>query len=125
MTDPTESIRREMVAEINADPGRRAALEAKHGQVWDTSELQLDFEALGFAQAATAAQSGLRSLRTSISIEARNLKTGLSAACPSRISRHTGPRSLRSANRSPSFSSSLHASPGQTRPNWSAIMNRG
>jgi hypothetical protein len=48
MNDPTESIRRQMVAEINAEPGSRAALEAKHGQVWDTTELQRDFEALGF-----------------------------------------------------------------------------
>ncbi len=48
MSDPTEPIRREMLAEINAEPGSRAALEAKHGQVWDTSELQRDFEALGF-----------------------------------------------------------------------------
>ncbi len=48
MSDPTESIRRQMVAEINAVPGSREALEAKHGQVWDTTELQRDFEALGF-----------------------------------------------------------------------------
>ena len=48
-SDPTESIRREMVAEINADPGSREALEAKYGDVYDTSELQENFEALGFA----------------------------------------------------------------------------
>jgi len=48
MNDPTEAIRREMVAEINAAPGSREYLEAKHGQVWDTAELQRDFEALGF-----------------------------------------------------------------------------
>ena len=48
MTDPTESIRRQMVADINAEPGSREALEAKHGQVWDTTELQRDFEVLGF-----------------------------------------------------------------------------
>ena len=48
MSDPTESIRRTMVAEINAEPGSRAALEAKHGQVWDTSELQNDFDVIGF-----------------------------------------------------------------------------
>ena len=48
MTDPTESIRRQMVTEINAEPGSREYLEAKHGQVWDTTELQRDFEALGF-----------------------------------------------------------------------------
>lgn len=48
MGDPTESIRRQMVAEINAEPGSREYLEAKHGQVWDTTELQQDFEVLGF-----------------------------------------------------------------------------
>jgi len=49
MPDETESIRREMVAEINAEPGSRPDLEAKHGQVWDTSQLSEDFEVLGFA----------------------------------------------------------------------------
>ena len=48
MSDPTESIRREMVAEINAEPGSRAALEAKHGRVWDTDQLRNDFEVVGF-----------------------------------------------------------------------------
>lgn len=48
MTDPTESIRRQRLAEINAEPGSREALEAEHGQVWDTTELQEEFEALGF-----------------------------------------------------------------------------
>jgi hypothetical protein len=48
MSDPTESIRRQMVADINAVPGSREYLEAKHGQVWDTNELQRDFQALGF-----------------------------------------------------------------------------
>ena len=49
MSDPTESIRRELVAVINAEPGTREYLEAKYGQVWDTSEMQDEFEALGFA----------------------------------------------------------------------------
>jgi len=48
MSDPTESIRRTLVAEINAAPGSREALEAEHGQVWTTSELQADFEVQGF-----------------------------------------------------------------------------
>ena len=48
MTDPTESARRQMSVEINAAPGSRAFLEAKYGQVWDTSELARDFEVLGF-----------------------------------------------------------------------------
>jgi hypothetical protein len=48
MHDPTESTRRQMVKEINANPGSREALEAKHGQVWDTQELQQDFTVLAF-----------------------------------------------------------------------------
>lgn len=49
MSDPTESIRREMLAEINSEPGSREALEAEHGQVWDTKQLSEDFEVIGFA----------------------------------------------------------------------------
>lgn len=48
MFDLTENIRRQMVAEINAEAGSRDFLEAKHGKVWSTSELQEEFEALGF-----------------------------------------------------------------------------
>jgi hypothetical protein len=47
--DETEAIRRQMVAEVNATPGSRADLEGRHGQVWDTTELQNDFQVLGFA----------------------------------------------------------------------------
>ncbi len=49
MSDPTEAIRRELVAVINAEPGSRGCLEAKYGQVWDTAQMQADFEPLGFA----------------------------------------------------------------------------
>lgn len=48
MNDPTEAIRKEQLNEINAEPGSREALEAQHGQVWDTNELQKDFDVLGF-----------------------------------------------------------------------------
>ncbi len=48
MPDPTEAARRQRVIEINAQPGSREALEAQHGQVWDTDELSRDFEAIGF-----------------------------------------------------------------------------
>ena len=48
MIDETETIRRQRVAEINAEPGSREALEAQHGQVWTTSELSSDYEVLGF-----------------------------------------------------------------------------
>ena len=49
MSDQTEAIRRQRLAEINAEPGSREALEAQHGQVWDTAELRTDFSVLGFA----------------------------------------------------------------------------
>jgi hypothetical protein len=48
MSDPTESIRRERVAEINAAPGSREALEAQYGQVWSTDQLSEDFCVIGF-----------------------------------------------------------------------------
>ena len=48
MSDPTEGVRREMVAQINAVEGSREFLQAKHGQVFDTTELQQEFEVLGF-----------------------------------------------------------------------------
>lgn len=48
MTDPTESIRRQMVKEINAVEGSREYLEAKHGQVWDTDQVRQEFDVLGF-----------------------------------------------------------------------------
>jgi len=48
MSDPTEPIRRQRLAEINADPGSREALESKYGKVWDTAQLSEDFDVLGF-----------------------------------------------------------------------------
>jgi hypothetical protein len=48
MDDPTEAARRERLAEINAEPGSREALEAEHGRVWDTPQLRQDFEVIGF-----------------------------------------------------------------------------
>jgi hypothetical protein len=48
MNDPTEAARLERLAEINAEPGSREALEAQHGQVWDTQQLRQDFEVIGF-----------------------------------------------------------------------------
>jgi hypothetical protein len=48
MSDPTEAVRRERLVEINAEPGSRAALEARYGKVWDTDELAEEFEVIGF-----------------------------------------------------------------------------
>ncbi len=49
MSDPTEKIRRSLVQRINTDPSDRERLEAQHGKVWDTQQLQTDFEVMGFA----------------------------------------------------------------------------
>lgn len=49
MPDSTVAIRKQMVAEINAEPGSREYLEAKRGHVWDTDQLQDEFEVIGFA----------------------------------------------------------------------------
>ena len=46
--DRTEPIRQAMVEEINSVPSEREVLEASVGQVWDTKELQEDFEVKGF-----------------------------------------------------------------------------
>lgn len=48
-TDPTEMTRRSMVQAININAGERERLEAEHGQVWDTQQLQADFEVIAFA----------------------------------------------------------------------------
>lgn len=48
-TDPTEMTRRSMVQAINMNAGEREHLEAQHGQVWDTQQLQEDFDVLQFA----------------------------------------------------------------------------
>jgi hypothetical protein len=46
--DATESVRRDMVAEINSEAAERAALEGKYGQVWTTEELRNDFTVTSF-----------------------------------------------------------------------------
>ncbi len=46
--DETEAIRRHAVQVINSEAGERAELEKRYGQVWNTSELQADFDVRGF-----------------------------------------------------------------------------
>jgi len=48
MTDEAEPLRRLRLAEINAQPGSREALEAQYGQVWDTSNLPRTSRCWGF-----------------------------------------------------------------------------
>ncbi|HEY7118885.1 MAG TPA: hypothetical protein VH475_20010 [Tepidisphaeraceae bacterium] len=44
-----ETMRRAMTATVNASAATRDELAAAHGAVWDTAELQREFEVLGFA----------------------------------------------------------------------------
>ena len=48
MIDTTETTRREMQSQINVEATERAALEARHGRVWDTAEMTADFTVVGF-----------------------------------------------------------------------------
>ncbi len=48
MSDRTERKRRARLAEINAEPASREALEARYGKVWDTRELAAEFVIIGF-----------------------------------------------------------------------------
>ena len=48
MNDSTEQTRRQLLVQINTEPGSREALEAQHGQGWDTTQLGQDYEAIGF-----------------------------------------------------------------------------
>lgn len=42
-------LRMQLTAAINSNATEREAIAAKHGQVWDTEQLQEDFEVLGFS----------------------------------------------------------------------------
>jgi len=44
----SETLQRMLQAEINAPQSDRQTLEEKYGQVWNTEELQRDFEVLAF-----------------------------------------------------------------------------
>lgn len=48
MHDPTQAVRRQLVLVINASPRSRKLLEAEFGPVWDSDQLQRDFDVIGF-----------------------------------------------------------------------------
>ncbi len=48
MNEPTETIRRNRIAEINVVHGSREDLENRYGQVWDTNQLSEEFQVIGF-----------------------------------------------------------------------------
>jgi hypothetical protein len=69
MSDPTEPIRRQRLAEINAEPGSREALEDQYGQVWDTHELGRDFQVLGFAAPLVVVRRKMDGVRGSLEFQ--------------------------------------------------------
>lgn len=69
MTDPTESIRRQRLAEINAEPGSREALEAEHGRVWDSDQLADEFQVLGFLAPIIAVRRRSDGMRGSLEFQ--------------------------------------------------------
>lgn len=46
--EPDEAIRRQLQADINAQPGSREELTAEYGRVWNTEELASEFEVQSF-----------------------------------------------------------------------------
>lgn len=71
MADPTEELRRERLVEINAEPGSREALEARYGQVWDTSELTETFSVIGFMAPIVAVVRKSDGVKGSVEFQAR------------------------------------------------------
>lgn len=69
MNDPTETVRRHRFAEINLTPGTREALEAVHGQVWDTRQLAEDFEVIGFLAPFVVVKRRLDGLKGSLEFQ--------------------------------------------------------
>ena len=70
MSDSTEITRREMVSQLNSIEGSREYLESKHGEVWDTSELQEQFEVLGFMAPFVGVRRRSDSVRGSVLFQA-------------------------------------------------------
>ncbi len=70
MIDPTETARRQMLVEINATPGSREALEAVHGQVWDTNQLREDFDVIGFSAPLVVLKRKADSVKGSLMFQA-------------------------------------------------------
>lgn len=48
MDDPTEALRRQLAVVINESPRSRELLEAEFGRIWDTAQLEQDFDVVGF-----------------------------------------------------------------------------
>ena len=69
--DPTETIRRNRLGEINAEPGSREALETQYGKVWTTDELAEDFEVIGFMAPLVVVRRKADGVKGSLEFQAR------------------------------------------------------
>lgn len=69
MPDPTETIRRQRLEEINVQPGSREALEATYGQVWNTDQMTEEFQAIGFMAPFVVVQRRLDGTKGSLEFQ--------------------------------------------------------
>jgi hypothetical protein len=67
--DTTEQLRRIRFAVLNAEPADRHALEQRHGQVWDGSELGRDFAVMGFMAPFVVARRKSDGIRGSLEFQ--------------------------------------------------------
>jgi len=67
--DITEELRLVRLAVLNAEPANRQALEQRHGQVWDGSELGQDFEVIGFMAPLVVARRRSAGIRGSLEFQ--------------------------------------------------------
>ena len=71
MKDETEEVRREMINEINAEPGSREYLETTHDRVYDKSQLLEEFEVLGFMAPVVAVKRRSDGVKGSLTFQHR------------------------------------------------------
>ena len=67
--DITEQLRRVRLAVLNAEPGDRHALEQRHGQVWDGSQMGRDYEVIGFMAPLVVARRKSDGIRGSLEFQ--------------------------------------------------------
>ena len=137
MSDETEAIRRQQLAEINAQPGSREALEAEHGQVWDTQELGQDFTVEGFsgslrrrpAEVGRAEWEASCSSTTRDSISVSSRTTSDSRRHHAHAQRQTAPQTLPRHVRQDGSHRRIHPGRGveqaDASPSWSSPRTAG
>jgi hypothetical protein len=69
MPDESEFVRRTLVNKINQSPKTREELEQKYGKVWNTQELQQDFEVSSFCAPFVVVRRKSDGVRGSLSFQ--------------------------------------------------------